>query len=185
MVALSHSLHCLSHRRPYYMPYLVWGIPFLSALNFNANTLILTPYSAGCFDIMLHFMWFSCVLFFFFFFYRFSENQWGDLFAPPWLNVISTCWLLRKTRCNWTECGTGASLVLGASADVEREKAGLEWARASGEWEKRVEENWESLWSPTLQIRGAERGSKWPVLCGWCDTLKSQSHLQHSLHQVH
>lgn len=55
----------------------------------------------------------------------------------------------------------------------------------SGEWEKRVEENWGFLWSPTLQIRGAERGSKWLVLCGGCDTLKSQSHLQHSLHQVH
>lgn len=81
--------------------------------------------------------------------------------------------------------GGGALPVLGASADAEREKAELEWARASGEWEKRAEENWESLWSPTPQIRGAERGSKWPVLCGWCDTLKSQSHLQHSLHQVH
>lgn len=183
MVALSHTLHCLSHRRPYYMPYLAWRIPFLSAPNFNASMLILAPYSNGCFDIRLHFLC-VCVCCSFFF-YRFLENQWGDLPAPPRLNVISTCWLRWKPQSNWAVCGTGAPPVLGASADAGREKAELEWARASGEWEKRVEENWESLWSPTPQIRGAERGSKWPVLCGWCDTLKSQSHLQHSLHQVH
>ena len=50
---------------------------------------------------------------------------------------------------------------------------------------KRGEENWGVPLKPPLQIRGAERGSKWLVLCGWCETLKSQSHLQHSLHQVH
>lgn len=74
MVALSHTLHCLSHRRPYYMPYLAWRIPFLSAPNFNANMRILAPYSNGCFDIRLHFLCvFLCVcacvcavLFFFF-----------------------------------------------------------------------------------------------------------------------
>lgn len=63
-----------------------------------------------------------------------------------------------------------------------RERAG---ARAWGEWEKRGEQNWGVPLKPPLQIRGAERGSKWLVLCGWCETLKSQSHLQHSLHQVH
>lgn len=128
MVALSHTLHCLSHRRPYYMPYSAWRIPFLSALNFNANTLRLPPYSAGCFDITLHFLH-VCVRRVF---YRLFENQWGDLSALAQLNMISTCWLLRKTRRNRTVCGTGALPALGASAGAEWEKAELEWARAFG-----------------------------------------------------
>lgn len=54
MVPLSGALHCLSHRRPYYMPYLAWRIPFLSALNFNANALRWPAHSSSCFDIIFH-----------------------------------------------------------------------------------------------------------------------------------
>lgn len=174
MVTLSHTLHCLSHRRPYYVPYLAWRILFLSSPSFNANTLMLAPYSTGYFDIRLHFLrvWF----FHFYFLSLFGES-------------------VRRSVCAggaWMRSQLGDGSERGAargSRGISRRRRGkrqrLEWARASGEWEKRAGENWESLWSPTLQIRGAERGSKWPVLCGCCHTLKSQSHLQHSLHQVH
>lgn len=156
------------------MPYLAWRIPFLSTLNFNANTLRWPPYSSRCFDIILHFL---CVCWFIIS----RRIRKGDLPAPLYTAVLSTCWLFRKMRRDWTLCGTGALPVLGASADVERES----WSPGPG-WvgeERRVELG--VPLKPPLQIRGAERGSKWLVLCGWCETLKSQSHLQHSLHQVH
>lgn len=78
-------------------------------------------------------------------FYYFLENQKADLSAPLCLTLFSTCWLLRKMRCDWTMCGTGAVPVLRASADVVKGRAGVQ---AWGEWEKRVEENWGFLWSP-------------------------------------
>lgn len=46
---LSSTLHCLSHRRPYYMPYLASRNHSLSALNFNANMLGWPTYSSACF----------------------------------------------------------------------------------------------------------------------------------------
>lgn len=101
------------------MPYLAWRIPFLSTLNFNANALRWQPYSSSCFDIILHFS--VCVLV-----YYFLENQKGDLSAPLYTTVLSTCWLLRKAWCDWTLCGTGALPVLGASADVRKGKGELE-----------------------------------------------------------
>lgn len=168
MVLLSRSLHCLSHRRPYYMPYLAWRIPFLSALNFNATTLRWPPYSSSCFDIILHFPCVCvCVLV-----YYFPENQ----------KRRSVC---TTVRSHFADC----SVKLWCSAAKRRgEKGGEQENRARGErWEKRkAEQNWGVLpLKPPLQIGGVERGSKWLVLCGWRDTLKSPSHLQHSLHQVH
>lgn len=156
------------------MPYLAQRIPFLLTLNFNAIALRWPPYSSCCFDIVLHFLVCArarfCVALLFL-----GESEKRSVCTSVHYCVLD--WR------DWTLCASGALPVLGASADVERERE----SRSPGPgWvgdERRVELG--VPLKPPLQIRGAERGSKWLVLCGWCKTLKSQSHLQHSLHQVH
>lgn len=165
---LSPTLHCLSHRRPYYMPYLAWRIPFLSTLNFNANTLRWPPYSTSCFDITLHFLC-VCVCVGFLISWRIRK---GDLSAPLYPTLHSTCWLLCKNAVRTEHCVAPVLCRFSGRQKTWKGK-GRARARARGEWEKSVEENWGVPLKPPLQIRGAERGSKWLFLCGWCDTLKS------------
>lgn len=160
------------------MPYLAWRIPFLSRLNFNANALRWPPHSSSCFDIILHFVC-VCVCAGLLFL-RESEKR-------SVCTTVHYCALhLLDVKCGAIEHCVAPVLCRflgGISRCVER---GKEWA-GPGVSVRRDEcsRNWGVLLKPPLQIRGAERGSKWLVLCGWCKTLKSQSHLQHSLHQVH
>lgn len=101
------------------MPYLAWRIPFLSTLNFNANTLRWPLYSSSCFDIILHIL---CVCWF---------------IISCWIRkeiCLRHCTLLFSQLADCSEieyCGTGAVAVFGASADVQRKREswspGLGW----------------------------------------------------------
>lgn len=71
------------------MLYLAWRIPFLSALNFNANTLRWPAYSGSCF-------WHHIASSVWVLVYYFSANQKRDLSAPLFTTVLSTCWLFCK-----------------------------------------------------------------------------------------
>lgn len=178
--AISHSALALSSPT---LLHAVFGVkkPLLIGIEFNAGMFRLLPYSTGCFDIALHFSVCLCAAFLSFG----GESVKG--ICPLWRSWIwSQLADCSERRTTIEQC---VALVLCRLSGHQQTRKGKRQSssepRPSGEWEKRVEENWGFLWSPTLQIRGAERGSKWLVLCGGCDTLKSQSHLQHSFHQVH
>lgn len=145
------------------MPYLAWRIPFLSTLNFNANTLRWPPYSSSCFDIILHFLrvcWFII--------------SWVNQKRRSVCATVHYCALNLLTvplKCGAIEHCVAPVLCrfLGHQQTWKRES----WSPGPG-WvgeERRVELG--VPLKPPLQIRGAERGSKWLVLCGWCETLKS------------
>lgn len=162
------------------MPYLAWRNP-LSALHFNAGMLRLLPYSTGCFDIALHFSVCLCAAFLSFC----GESVRGSVRSGVVeydLNLLTAPKDAPPSNSVWHWCFAGFRGISrhGKVKGRARVSPGL---RVSGRREERRIGGF--LWSPTLQIRGAERGSKWLVLCGGCDTLKSQSHLQHSFHQVH
>lgn len=125
------------------MPYLAWRIPFLSTLNFNANTLRWPPYSSSCFDIILHFPEVCVGLLFL------GESERRSVCTTVTLLRSQLADLLCKNvaRLNivWRRCVAG--FFGGISRRGKREK-GRAGARARGEWEKRREENWGFLWSP-------------------------------------
>lgn len=89
------------------MPYLAWRIPFLSTLNFNANTpngqrillVVLTSHCIFCVCLCVRVCWF----------YYFSENQKGDLSAPLYplyFAQLADC----SVKCSATECRVAPAL---------------------------------------------------------------------------
>ena len=112
-------------------------------------------------------------------------NQQGDLHHCKSYCILHVNHSLKSAAINRT-CGcTVVVCQVSMLPERKREPVVKPGPRVSGREESRRERRriGGSSEAP-LQIRG-KGGSKWLVLCGSRETLKSPSHLQHSLHQVH